>query len=177
MTVTDEINHRFVPLDCVERSPDEMTARAAEFYALMRRRRTVRDFSDRPIPDGVIEHALLTAGSAPSGAHRQPWHFVAVTDPAKKAAIRAAAEKEERAFYGKRASKEWLEALEPLGTDPDKPFLTAAPARSAPARARPWIPVLRTTMPAWSSKEYASETASGRCRGPSRWRAPKAACR
>ena len=127
MTVTDEINHRFVPLDCVERSPDEMTARAAEFYALMRRRRTVRDFSDRPIPDGVIEHALLTAGSAPSGAHRQPWHFVAVTDPAKKAAIRAAAEKEERAFYGKRASKEWLEALEPLGTDPDKPFLTAAP--------------------------------------------------
>ena len=96
MTVTDEINHRFVPLDYVERSPDEMTARAAEFYAPMRRRRTVRDFSDRPIPDGVIEQALLTAGSAPSGAHRQPWHFVAVTDPAKKAAIREAAEKEER---------------------------------------------------------------------------------
>ena len=104
-----------------------MTARAEEFYALMRRRRTVRDFSDRPIPDGVIEHALLTAGSAPSGAHRQPWHFVAVTDPAKKAAIREAAEQEERAFYGTRASKEWLEALEPLGTDPDKPFLTTAP--------------------------------------------------
>ena len=127
MTVTDEINHRFVPLDYVERPPNEMTTRAAAFYTLMRRRRTVRDFSDRPIPDGVIEHALLTAGSAPSGAHRQPWHFVAVTDPAKKAAIREAAEKEERAFYGKRASKEWLEALEPLGTDPDKPFLTTAP--------------------------------------------------
>lgn len=127
MAVTDETTHRFVPLDYVERVPDEMTARAAEFYAVMRRRRTVRDFSDRPIPDGVIEHALLTAGSAPSGAHRQPWHFVAVTDPAKKAAIREAAEREERAFYGKRASKEWLEALAPLGTDPDKPFLTTAP--------------------------------------------------
>ena len=127
MTVTDEINHRFVPLDYVERPPHEMAARAGEFYALMRRRRTVRDFSDRPIPDGVIDHALLTAGSAPSGAHRQPWHFVVVADPAKKAAIREAAEKEERAFYGKRASKEWLEALEPLGTDPDKPFLTTAP--------------------------------------------------
>ena len=127
MAVTDETTQRFVPLDYVERAPDEMTARAAEFYSLMRRRRTVRDFSGRPVPDGVIEHALLTAGSAPSGAHRQPWHFVVVTDPAKKAAIREAAEKEERAFYGQRASKEWLEALEPLGTDPDKPFLTTAP--------------------------------------------------
>lgn len=127
MAVTDETTHRFVPLDYVERPPDEMAARAADFYSVMRRRRTVRDFSDRPVPDGVIEHALLTAGSAPSGAHRQPWHFVVVADTAKKAAIREAAEKEERAFYGKRASKEWLEALAPLGTDPDKPFLTTAP--------------------------------------------------
>ena len=113
MAVSDETTHRFVPLDYVERAPDEMAARAADFHSVMRRRRTVRDFSDRPVPDGVIEHALLTAGSAPSGAHRQPWHFVVVADTAKKAAIREAAEKEERAFYGKRASKEWLAGLHP----------------------------------------------------------------
>ena len=117
----------FMPLAFEERPVAEMRARAEEFYALMRRRRTVRDFSDREIPGGVIEHALLTAGSAPSGAHRQPWHFVVVTDPAKKAAIREAAEHEEREFYGRRATKEWLDALAPLGTDADKPFLTTAP--------------------------------------------------
>lgn len=127
MATTKRGQHRFIPLDFVERPADEMTSRAAAFYTVMRRRRTVREFSDRPIPAGIVEHALLTAGSAPSGAHRQPWHFVVVTDPAKKATIREAAEREERAFYGKRASKEWLEALEPLGTDPDKPFLTTAP--------------------------------------------------
>ncbi|MCY3819461.1 MAG: nitroreductase family protein [Gammaproteobacteria bacterium] len=104
-----------------------MKSRAAGFYELMRRRRTVRDFSDREIPVDVIEHALLTAGSAPSGAHRQPWHFVVVTDAEKKAAIREAAEHEERQFYGRRAPKEWLEALAPLGTDANKPFLTTAP--------------------------------------------------
>ncbi|MDE0053687.1 MAG: nitroreductase family protein [Gammaproteobacteria bacterium] len=104
-----------------------MKARAGSFYELMRRRRTVRDFSDREIPVDVIEHALLTAGSAPSGAHRQPWHFVVVTDAEKKAAIREAAEHEERQFYGRRAPKEWLEALAPLGTDANKPFLTTAP--------------------------------------------------
>ena len=93
----------------------------------MRRRRTVRDFSDRAVPREVIEHALLTAGSAPSGAHRQPWHFVVVTDPARKAQIRKAAEQEEREFYNRRASKEWLDALAPLGTDANKPFLTTAP--------------------------------------------------
>ena len=105
----------------------EMSVRAEQFYQLMRRRRTVRDFSDREIPRDVVEHALLTAGSAPSGAHRQPWHFVVVADSAKKAAIREAAEREERAFYGRRASKEWLDALAPLGTDANKPFLTTAP--------------------------------------------------
>ena len=117
----------FAPLDFRVRSEAEMRERAVAFCALMRRRRTVRHFDSRPIPDEIIEHALITAGSAPSGANRQPWHFVVVTDPAKKAAIREAAEKEEREFYSRRASKEWLEALEPLGTDADKPFLTTAP--------------------------------------------------
>lgn len=118
---------RFVPLDFQERPAAEMSERAATFFQLMRRRRTVREFDDRPIPQDVIEHALLTAGSAPSGANRQPWHFVVVTDARKKGAIRAAAEQEEREFYGRRASKEWLQALAPLGTDARKPFLTTAP--------------------------------------------------
>ena len=117
----------FAPLVFEERPVVEMTARAAGFYELMRRRRTVRNFSDREIPREIIERALLTAGSAPSGAHRQPWHFVVVTDTAKKAAIREAAEREEREFYSRRAPKEWLEALAPLGTDANKPFLTTAP--------------------------------------------------
>ena len=117
----------FVPLDFKERPVAEMGERAAAFFELMRRRRTVRDFDDRPIPRNVIEYAIRTAGSAPSGANRQPWHFVVVTDAARKAAIRAAAEKEERAFYSRRAAKEWLDALAPLGTDANKPFLTTAP--------------------------------------------------
>ena len=118
---------RFVPLDFAERPAAEMSERAASFSELMRRRRTVRHFDDRPIPADVVDHALITAGSAPSGANRQPWHFVVVTDAAKKAAIRKAAEKEEREFYSRRASMQWLEALQPLGTDADKPFLTTAP--------------------------------------------------
>lgn len=118
---------RFIPLDFTERPAAEMSGRAASFSELMRRRRTVRHFDARRIPDDVIEHALIAAGSAPSGANRQPWHFVVVTDAAKKTAIREAAEKEEREFYSRRASREWLEALEPLGTDADKPFLTTAP--------------------------------------------------
>lgn len=117
----------FVPLEFTERPADEMSERAAAFYQLMRRRRTVRHFDARPIRRDVVEHALMTAGSAPSGANHQPWHFVVVTDAAKKAAIREAAEKEEREFYRRRASKEWLEALAPLGTDECKPFLTTAP--------------------------------------------------
>ena len=122
-----EVPIGFTPLAFDERTTEEMSGRATRFYDLMRGRRTVRDFSDRPVPADVIEHALLTAGSAPSGAHRQPWHFVVVTDPAKKAEIREAAEREEREFYDRRASKEWLEALAPLGTDANKPFLTTAP--------------------------------------------------
>lgn len=90
-------------------------------------RRSVRDFSDAPVPREVIERLILTAGTAPSGAHMQPWHFAAVSDPHIKAQIRAAAEEEERRNYGQRMSEEWREALRPLGTDADKPHLTEAP--------------------------------------------------
>ena len=93
----------------------------------MSRRRTVRHFSERPVPRSVIEDCLATAGSAPSGANLQPWHFAAVADPALKREIRIAAEEEEREFYQHRAPKEWLEALAPLGTDSNKPFLEVAP--------------------------------------------------
>ena len=93
----------------------------------MARRRTVRDFSDRPVAREVIEQCLRTAGSAPNGANLQPWHFVAVSDPALKHEIRVAAEAEEREFYEHRAPNEWLEALAALGTDSHKPFLETAP--------------------------------------------------
>ena len=106
---------------------EEMQRRAADFYAEMARRRTVRDFSDRPVPRDIIENCILTAGSAPNGANMQPWHFVVVSDPAIKKQIREAAEEEERTFYETRATDEWLEALAPLGTDPRKPFLETAP--------------------------------------------------
>ncbi len=120
---------RFVPLSSwIEREPDAMRDRAAAFYAEMGRRRTVRHFSDRAIPEGVLEDCLRAAGTAPSGANLQPWHFAVVQDPAIKRRIRAAAEAEERAFYEERAPKEWLEALAPLGTDAEKPFLETAPA-------------------------------------------------
>jgi iodotyrosine deiodinase len=107
--------------------PAEMERRAAAFYEEIRRRRTVRDFADTPVPLSVIEHCLLAAGSAPNGANRQPWHFVVITEPATKQRIRAAAEREEREFYEERAPAEWLDALAPLGTGPDKPFLEHAP--------------------------------------------------
>ena len=104
-----------------------MRRRAADFAAEMGRRRTVRHFSDRPIPPGVIDDCLRTAATAPSGADRQPWHFVVVTDPAVKGRIREGAEKEEREFYEHRAPQDWLDALAPLGTDEHKPFLETAP--------------------------------------------------
>ncbi len=104
-----------------------MKQRAAEFYADVRRRRTVREFSDRPVPREVIEDCLRAAGTAPNGANMQPWHFVVVGNPELKAQIRIEAEKEERDFYHHRAPREWLEALAPLGTDEHKPFLEAAP--------------------------------------------------
>ena len=94
---------------------------------MMQKRRTVRDFSDRPVPRELIEHCLSAAGTAPSGANLQPWHFVAISDPDVKREIRIAAESEEKEFYEHRAPKAWLEALAPLGTDWHKPFLEAAP--------------------------------------------------
>jgi iodotyrosine deiodinase len=118
----------FIPLPGYqEYSPAEMAARARAFAADMHRRRTVRDFSDRPVPRAVIEDCVRTAGSAPSGANQQPWHFVAVSDAATKRRIRVAAESEEREFYEHRAPPEWLEVLRPLGTDANKPFLDIAP--------------------------------------------------
>ena len=111
----------------VEYPPDEMLRRATEFALQMSRRRTVRDFSARPVSRAVLEQCLLAAGSAPSGANQQPWQFVTVADPALKHRIRVAAEEEEREFYQRRAPEEWLQALQPLGTDANKPFLEIAP--------------------------------------------------
>jgi nitroreductase len=108
-------------------SEAETLRRMDEFEAMMRRRRTVRDFSSEPVPRAVIEGAIRIAGSAPSGANQQPWTFVAIQDPGLKARIRVAAEEEERAFYESRAGEEWLEALAALGTDWRKPFLEEAP--------------------------------------------------
>jgi len=104
-----------------------MRRRAADFADEMRRRRTVRHFSDRAVPREVIEDCLRASGTAPSGANRQPWHFVVVTDAAAKSRIRELAEKEEREFYEHRAPQDWLDALAPLGTDEHKPFLETAP--------------------------------------------------
>jgi iodotyrosine deiodinase len=105
----------------------EMEQRSAAFYARMCRRRSVRDFSERPVPAFIIEQCLRSAATAPSGANQQPWHFVVVGDPAVKRQIREAAEAEEEAFYQHRASEEWLAALAPLDTNPAKPFLEIAP--------------------------------------------------
>lgn len=105
----------------------ESAARAEAFYQQMDARRSVRDFSDRPVPRALIERAILTASTAPSGAHKQPWTFVAISTPDLKRRIREAAEEEERESYGGRMSDEWLAALEPIGTDWQKPFLETVP--------------------------------------------------
>ena len=105
----------------------QMRARCEAFRLDMARRRTVRDFSDAPVPRDIIETAVMTAAGAPSGANQQPWQFVAIADPALKRTIREGAEAEEREFYERRATPEWLDALAPLGTDHDKTFLETAP--------------------------------------------------
>jgi nitroreductase len=110
-----------------DRPVEEMRARAQSFLDEIRRRRTVRDYRPDPIPLDIIKTCIAAAGSGPSGANHQPWHFAVVGDPALKKEIRAAAEVEERAFYAGRAGDEWLDALAPLGTDPEKPFLEIAP--------------------------------------------------
>ncbi len=116
-----------IALDYQELPGTEMSRQAEAFYAAMNTRRTVRDFSDRPVPRHIIEDCLRAAGTAPSGANRQPWHFAVVTDPAIKRQIREGAEEEEKEFYNSRAPQDWLDALAPLGTDEHKPFLERAP--------------------------------------------------
>lgn len=118
----------FIPLkNYNEYSETEMLKRSEAFYEDIKRRRSVRDFADKPVPKEIIENCVKAAGTAPSGANMQPWHFVVVSNPEIKKQIRIAAEEEEKEFYSKRAPKEWLEALEPLGTDEQKPFLETAP--------------------------------------------------
>ncbi len=124
--MSDESN-KTILLSAVRYPPQEMLARARTFRELASRRRSVRDFSGEPIPREVIEQCLLAAGSAPSGANRQPWHFCVVANSALKKQIREGAEQEEREFYQRRAPQDWLEALAPLGTDDKKPFLETAP--------------------------------------------------
>lgn len=116
-----------IPLNFTEHPPEQMRERAAWFYELMAQRRSVREFSDRPVPRALIEDAIRTAGTAPSGANRQPWQFVAVDDPNLKREIREAAEEEEQEFYENRVTEEWEEALSHLGTDWRKPYLETAP--------------------------------------------------
>lgn len=120
-------DHPFVPVDFQRLSVSEMESNADTFYQMIKRRRTVRDFSSEPVPRSVIENALKAAGTAPSGANKQPWHFTVISNPEIKREIRLAAEEEERQFYQERATQEWLEDLAPLGTDDKKPFLETAP--------------------------------------------------
>lgn len=116
-----------IPLDFQELPANEMRARAEAWLTELRRRRTVRDFSSRPVPRDLIATAIRTAGTAPNGANLQPWHFAVIGDPALKRSIREAAEAEEREFYEHKAPRAWLDALAPLGTDANKPFLEIAP--------------------------------------------------
>lgn len=130
-----------IPLpDYAELPIETMRDRAQAFYANIRTRHTVREFSPRPVPRDIIEQCLLAAGTAPSGANLQPWHFSVITDPGLKRRVREGAEAEEKQFYEGRAGQEWLDALRPLGTDADKSFLEIAPylicifgARRSPA--------------------------------------------
>ena len=119
----------FVSLsDFYQEYPEEtMVSRSEAFYKQIKRRRSVRDFSSRPVPVEIIENALKAAGTAPNGANLQPWHFAVAQSNAIKKKIREAAEEEERAFYEERAPDEWLDRLAPLGTDEHKPFLETAP--------------------------------------------------
>lgn len=122
------VTTKFIPFKSIQNfSKEEMIERSHRFYNYLKERRTVREFSDRTVPIEVINNCLLTAGTAPSGANMQPWHFVVVSDSGIKKKIRIAAEEEEKEFYTHRAPKEWLEALKPLGTDEHKPFLEEAP--------------------------------------------------
>jgi nitroreductase len=117
----------FEPLEFSELPEVEMQQQALAFYHKIKRRRSVREYSDKPVPRDIIEHAIRAAGTAPSGANMQPWHFVAVSNAELKSRIREAAEVEEKELYSHRAGDEWLKAIQPLGTDEHKPFLETAP--------------------------------------------------
>jgi len=120
--------HDASPLtDFIEYPPEEMLSRSADFYQNIKRRHSIRKFSDKPVDKTIIENCLKSAGTAPSGANHQPWHFVAVSSLGIKQQIREQAEMHERGFYDGRAGKEWLNALKELGTDADKPYLEHAP--------------------------------------------------
>ena len=122
------ISPKFLPLPKLpEYSPEEMQLQSRIFFENLSNRRTIRDFSDKPVDKSVIENCIKTAGTAPSGANMQPWHFVLISDQKIKKQIRIAAEKEEKEFYENRAPKEWLDVLAPLGTDDHKPYLETAP--------------------------------------------------
>lgn len=125
--MTQDLDHRPIPAPRYELDPDEARARSRAFLATIRTRRSVRHFSDRPVPFTLIRDAVAAAATAPSGANTQPWRFVVVSDPEVKRRFRLAAEEEEREFYGVRASEEWLQALRPIGTDWHKPYLEVVP--------------------------------------------------
>lgn len=123
-----EVKYEALPLpDRVQRGADEALTAAEAFRDYMKKRHSVRQYSPREVPEAVIAACIAAAGTAPSGANHQPWHFAAIANPAIKAQIRAAAEEEERAFYAGGAGDEWLAALEPIGTGASKPHLTDAP--------------------------------------------------
>ena len=124
----DDLSYEAIPLpDRAELTDEEALANAKAFHDLMKRRHTVREFTDQPVPKDIIEACISAAGTAPSGANHQPWHFVAVSSPEIKHQIRLAAEAEERDFYAGGGGAEWIKALEPLGTGPEKPHLDIAP--------------------------------------------------
>jgi len=128
MFAKSDIKHEALPLpDFHNMTDEEMQKAAVDFYDFMRKRHSIRDFSDRPVAREVIENCVKAAGTAPSGANHQPWHFVAIANPEFKHRIREAAEEEERRFYAGGGSDEWLKALEPIGTSADKPHLDIAP--------------------------------------------------
>ncbi len=123
----EKSKQKFIPYKGIRFPKAEMLQRSREFYQFMEKRRSVREFSDKEVPREVIENIIMAASTAPSGAHKQPWAFCIVTDPAIKKQIREAAEKEEHENYNGRMSEEWLKDLEPFGTDWQKPFLETAP--------------------------------------------------
>ncbi len=128
MFAREKLRYEAVALpDRAEMNDEEMARAAKAFHRLMQRRHTVRDFDNRPVSRGVIEDCIRAAGTAPSGANHQPWHFVAISNPRLKARVRAAAEEEEQRFYEGAAGDAWLKALEPIGTGPEKPQLETAP--------------------------------------------------